>query len=187
VRRVVDAKEGGGGEGGWWRRRRVVEAKEGGANGEAVGLVLIPWEFVLSLSTHVHRQILGHCLSGLPNEACGLVAGDSAAGHVSHCFPTRNVAASAKLYTVDPREHLQAELEAEKLGLELIGVFHSHTHTDAYPSRTDVEQASTPLSDPRWHYVLVSLRDTHPVLRAYRIVDGQVNEESVVVEANAPR
>jgi proteasome lid subunit RPN8/RPN11 len=97
------------------------------------------------------------------------------------------MASSAKLYTVDPREHLEAELEAERLGLEIIGVFHSHTHTDAYPSKTDVEQASTPLSDPGWHYVLVSLRDTHPVLRAYRIVDGQVDEESVVVEPRAPR
>ena len=49
-----------------------------------------------------------------------------------------------------------------------MGVFHSHTHTDAYPSPTDVAQAL----DPGWHYVLVSLRDTHPVVRSYRIVDG---------------
>jgi proteasome lid subunit RPN8/RPN11 len=142
---------------------------------------------MLRLPTQVYTQILGHCLSGLPDEACGLIAGDCVTGQVLRCFPARNVAASAKLYTVDPREHLQAELEAEKLGLELIGVFYSHTHTDVYPSQTDVDQASTPLSDPRWHYVLVSLRDTDPVLRAYRIVDGQENEESVVVEIDGPR
>jgi [CysO sulfur-carrier protein]-S-L-cysteine hydrolase len=141
---------------------------------------------VLRLPTQVRTQILGHCLSGLPDEACGLIAGDFAAGQVSRCFPTRNMAASSKLYTVDPREHLHAELEAEKLGLEIIGVFHSHTHTDAYPSNTDVERASTPLSDPRWHYVLVSLRDPRPVLRSYRIVDGQVSEEPVV-EIDEPR
>jgi len=97
------------------------------------------------------------------------------------------MAASAKLYTVDPRDHLQVEREAERLGMEIIGVFHSHTHTDAYPSETDVEQASTPLSDPSWHYVLVSLRDTHPVLRSYRIVGRQVAEEPVVVEPDASR
>jgi proteasome lid subunit RPN8/RPN11 len=56
-------------------------------------------------------------------------------------------------------------------------VFHSHTHTDAYPSPTDIQQAP----DPSWHYVLVSLRQTHPVVRSYRIVDGEVTEESVVV------
>jgi len=128
----------------------------------------------------VYTQIVGHCLSGLPDEACGLIAGDGD-GQVSVCYPTTNLAASAKLYTVDPREHLQAEIKAEEQGLEIIGVFHSHTHTDAYPSPTDVEQASTPLSNPEWHYVLVSLRDTHPTLRSYRIVGGQVEEESVVM------
>ena len=142
---------------------------------------------MLRLPAHVHTQILSHCLGGLPDEACGLIAGDCAAGQVERCYSTRNVAASAKLYAVDPGEHLQAELEAERLGLEIMGVFHSHTHTDAYPSPTDVEQASTPLSDPAWHYVLVSLRDTHPMLRSYRIVDGKIEEESVVVETHAAR
>jgi len=138
---------------------------------------------VLKLPAAIYTQILGHCLGGLPDEACGLIAGDGE-GQVSVCYPTTNAAASAKLYTVDPLEHLRAERDAESLGLEIIGVFHSHTHTDAYPSPTDVEQASTPLSNPQWHYVLVSLRDTHPTLRSYRIVDGQIDEESVVVESH---
>jgi [CysO sulfur-carrier protein]-S-L-cysteine hydrolase len=60
-----------------------------------------------------------------------------------------------------------------------MGVFHSHTHTDAYPSPTDVAQAT----DPGWHYVLVSLRDIEPVVRSYRIVAGQVEEEPVVTPA----
>ena len=58
-----------------------------------------------------------------------------------------------------------------------MGVFHSHTHSDAYPSPTDIEQAP----DPGWHYVLVSLRYSHPVLRSYRIIEGKVSEESVIV------
>ncbi len=57
----------------------------------------------------------------------------------------------------------------------IIGVFHSHTHTEAYPSPTDVAQAP----DPAWHYVLVSLRDIQPVVRSYRIVDGVITEEPV--------
>jgi proteasome lid subunit RPN8/RPN11 len=79
------------------------------------------------------------------------------------------------VYTVDPKEHLRAERHAEDLGLELIGVAHSHTHTDAYPSPTDVAQAP----DPTWHYVIVSLRDDAPVVRSYRIVDGAITEEPV--------
>ena len=66
---------------------------------------------------------------------------------------------------------------AQALGADIMGVFHSHTHTDAYPSPTDVAQAL----DPGWHYVLVSLRDTHPVVRSYPIVDGVITEEPVEV------
>ena len=132
---------------------------------------------MLRLPNELYVQMVAHCITGLPDEACGLLGGDPATGEVVRCYPTRNMAASAKLYTVDPREHLQADRDAEARGIELIGVFHSHTHTDAYPSPTDVAQAP----DPGWHYVLVSLRDTLPVVRSYSIVDGQIDEESVVV------
>jgi proteasome lid subunit RPN8/RPN11 len=88
------------------------------------------------------------------------------------------VAASARTYTVDPQDHLRADRDAESRGLEIVGVFHSHTHTDPYPSATDVAQAP----DPSWHYVLVSLRDDSPTLRSYRIVDGKIDEEPVVLE-----
>ena len=63
--------------------------------------------------------------------------------------------------------------------MAIIGVVHSHTHTDAYPSPTDIGQAP----DPDWHYVIVSLRDEAPVLRSYRIVDGTVTEEPVSLQA----
>ena len=99
--------------------------------------------------------MVAHCLTGLPDEACGLLGGDPATGEAVTCYPTRNLAASAKLYTVDPKEHLRADRDAEAAGSSIIGVFHSHTHTEAYPSPTDVAQAP----DPTWHYVLVSLRD----------------------------
>ncbi len=132
---------------------------------------------MLRLPNDLYLQMVGHCITGLPDEACGLLAGDAGNGEVSGCYPTRNVAASAKLYTVDPKEHLQADRDAERHGAEIIGVFHSHTHSDAYPSPTDVAQAP----DPGWHYVLVSLRDTHPVVRSYSIVEGEIFEESVVV------
>jgi len=79
------------------------------------------------------------------------------------------------VYTIDPRDHLRADRDAEDKGLEINGVVHSHTHTDAYPSATDVEQAPV----PEWHYVIVSLRQEAPVTRSYRIADGAIAEEPV--------
>ncbi len=130
---------------------------------------------MLTMTRAVHDQMVAHCLAGLPDEACGLLGGDPVTADAVTCYPTRNLAASAKLYTVDPKEHLRADRDAEAAGNAIIGVFHSHTHTDAYPSPTDVAQAA----DPEWHFVLVSLRDQLPVVRSYRIVDGRITEEPV--------
>jgi proteasome lid subunit RPN8/RPN11 len=122
--------------------------------------------------------MVGHCYDGLPLEACGLLGGHLATAKAERCYPMRNEAESSRIYRLDSREYLKVDRDAEDRGLEIIGVFHSHTHTDAYPSPTDVGQAP----DPSWHYVLVSLRDIAPVVRSYRIVDGNIAEEQVVVE-----
>jgi proteasome lid subunit RPN8/RPN11 len=131
---------------------------------------------VLHVPQHVVDEMVAHCLAALPDEGCGLLAGDPTTSRVERCYPTANAAKSAKRYVVDPRDHLRADREAEAEGLEILGVFHSHTHTDAYPSPTDVAEAP----DPAWHYVVVSLRHQLPALRAYRIVDGGIAEEPVV-------
>jgi proteasome lid subunit RPN8/RPN11 len=120
--------------------------------------------------------MVAHCLRCYPEEGCGLLTGSSD-GEVSSVHPTRNTAGSAQVYTVDPGEHLKVDLAAEAEGVEVIGVFHSHTHTDPWPSPTDVGQAP----DPAWHYVLVSLRHELPSTRSYRIVDGKISEEPIVV------
>ena len=119
--------------------------------------------------------MVGDCYEKLPNEACGLLAGPTDHGQV--CYPITNVAASSRIYELDPKEHLRADRDAEDRGLQLIGVYHSHTHTVAYPSPTDVQQAP----DPAWHYVLVSMAEEVPSVRSYRIVDGNITEEPVVV------
>ena len=139
---------------------------------------------MLSLSTEAYQRMVGHCYDALPDEACGLLAGppamaNSAGAVVSVTYPTGNAAASARVFTVEPGDHLRAERDAESRGLEILGVFHSHTHTVAYPSPTDVAQAP----DPNWHYVLVSLADDAPVVRSYLIVDGNIAEEPVVLGA----
>jgi len=130
---------------------------------------------VLRLPSHSHDEMVAHCLAGLPEEACGLLAAPPGTADVRVCYPTRNTEASARLYTVDPLQHLKADQDAEARGLEIVGVFHSHTHTEAYPSPTDVAQAP----DPGWHYVVVSLKSPEPVVRSFRILDGDVTEETV--------
>lgn len=132
---------------------------------------------MLRLSASAYARMLGHCYDGLPLEACGLLAGPPNSSDALVCYPTANVDASAKTYTVDPKDHLKADRQAEADGHEIIGVFHSHTHTDPYPSPTDVARAP----DPNWHYVLVSLRDEAPMTRSYRIVGGKITEEPVVL------
>lgn len=131
---------------------------------------------VLRLTSAQVDQLVAHCLACYPEEGCGLLTGveDS---EVTGVHPVRNLAASAQVYTVDPREHLRIDREAEAAGRSVIGVFHSHTHTDPYPSATDVRQAP----DPGWHYVLVSLRHEVASVRSYRIVNGAITEESITV------
>jgi len=113
-----------------------------------------------------------------PYEACGLLSGPAGGGVVHRFHRCRNAAGSARVYTVDPLDHLRAERDAESAGHEIIGVLHSHTHSAASPSPTDVRQAP----DRTWHYAIISLRDAeNPDLRSYRIDGDTVTEEPVLV------
>jgi [CysO sulfur-carrier protein]-S-L-cysteine hydrolase len=133
---------------------------------------------VLQFDSDVFDAMVAHALDGLPDEACGLLVGRP--GAVDRFVACANVAASAKLYEIDPRDLLRTDRVAEADGLGIIGVMHSHTHTEPYPSPTDVAQAP----DPTWHYVIVSLKRDAPEARTYRIVDGAISEEAIIV---APR
>jgi [CysO sulfur-carrier protein]-S-L-cysteine hydrolase len=115
------------------------------------------------------------CIRALPNEGCGLMLG-TADGTVTEIVPSPNVADSARLYEIDSGVLLRAYRRSEEEGLSVLGVFHSHTHSEAYPSPTDVAQAP----DPSWHYVLVSLRVVPTVIRSFLIVDGEISEEAVI-------
>jgi proteasome lid subunit RPN8/RPN11 len=123
----------------------------------------------------VRDAMVAHCLAALPLEGCGLLVGDAVTGLVAEAVGTPNAAASALRYVVDPADHLRVDRAAQRRGLDVIGAFHSHTHTDAWPSPTDVANAV----DPTWHWVVLSLRRPHPVLRSFEIKDGSITEESV--------
>jgi proteasome lid subunit RPN8/RPN11 len=131
---------------------------------------------VLNLDRGPWQEMLAHAYDGLPLEACGLMLGRWGRQEVTRFVPCVNAEASSRVYRIDDKEYLAVEREADDSGLAVVGVMHSHTHTEAYPSPTDVS-----IADPAWHYVIVSLRDAEPVLRSYRIVDGNIHEEAVVL------
>jgi proteasome lid subunit RPN8/RPN11 len=136
---------------------------------------------MLRLTETTWRQMVGHAYDGLPDEACGLLGGRAAERKVEAFVPVRNADASSRTYSIGPDGWLAADRTLDPLGLEVIGVMHSHTHTEAYPSPTDVDKADNPLL-AGWHFVIVSLRPPAPVLRSYLIEGGKITEEPVVLE-----
>lgn len=131
---------------------------------------------MLSLTAAQRDAVVATCVRALPNEGCGLLLGDDA-GVVADVVAADNVADSARVYEVDPKVLLRAFRRADDEGLSVIGVFHSHTHSEAFPSPTDVAQAP----DPSWHFVVVSLATIPTVVRSFAIVEGEVREEPVEV------
>ena len=135
---------------------------------------------MLRIARSAHLEMIRHAVAGLPNEACGLLGGPVGGDLVSAFVPTRNADASAKTYSIGADGFLAADRALDPLGVDVVGVMHSHTHTDPYPSPTDVEQADNPLL-LGWHYVIVSLRDREPMLRSW-ILDGrQIVETPVAI------
>jgi [CysO sulfur-carrier protein]-S-L-cysteine hydrolase len=132
---------------------------------------------VLELPTDALDQLVAHCLRALPHEGCGLLVGDPRTGRVASVVPVPNVANSALRYEIDPGDLLVADRAATAEGLDLLGSFHSHTHTEAYPSPTDVTLAV----DPSWHWIVVSLRRPEPVVRSFTIKVGVIDEEPIVL------
>ena len=130
-------------------------------------------------------EMVAHGLAGFPNEACGLLAGKE--GRAVRFFPMKNADASAVTYRLDPEEHYRVSSEMDDQAWDLLGIFHTHTHSEAYPSPTDRKRAMWPGSDeasfPDAYFFIMSLTDrSEPVLRAFRIRDNRdVSEEELVI------
>jgi [CysO sulfur-carrier protein]-S-L-cysteine hydrolase len=121
-------------------------------------------------------QIAALALIETPLECCGFLVGVFGSDIAQEFHACRNTAESKIIYTVDPKDHLRIERNAEERGLAIIGVVHSHTHTEPYPSPTDVAQAP----DPAWHYVIIGLKHAEPETRSYRIIDGKISENRII-------
>jgi [CysO sulfur-carrier protein]-S-L-cysteine hydrolase len=141
---------------------------------------------VLRISRADWQSIIDHSLAEAekPAEACGLLAGELGDMDVKAVYPCGNAAPADRqnvIYELDSRDYLKADRDAREKGWDIIGVYHSHTHTQAYPSPTDIAQAP----DPSWHYIVASVQHPAPVVRSYTIVDGEVAEEPLVLERPA--
>ena len=134
---------------------------------------------MLEIPRDCYFALVAHALDGLPDEACGLIAGRFGSDRVDRFVPLRNAAASSKIYEIDPADWVAAEDAADNEKLAILGVVHSHTHSSAYPSPTDVRQAS--MTDPFGvlRYLIVSLKHPEPSLRSFRIVDEGITEEAI--------
>jgi len=133
---------------------------------------------VLSIDRAMRDAIVAHARRDHPDEACGIVAGPAGSDRPVRFIPMLNAARSPTFYEFDSYDLLQLYKELDANDEEPVVIYHSHTATDAYPSRTDISYAS----EPNAHYVLVSTRAPDQTeFRSFRIVDGQVTEEPVEV------
>jgi len=121
-------------------------------------------------------DMIAHAREEAPNECCGILAGKD--GRVLQLYRATNAEQSRYRYNIDSRELFRIHRECEERDWEFVGIYHSHTDSDAYPSPTDVRLAFWPEA----LYFVVSLRDSaSPAVRAFRIVDGQVSEEELEI------
>jgi proteasome lid subunit RPN8/RPN11 len=133
---------------------------------------------MLTIAPELYRKIVAHARADHPDEACGVIAGPAGSDRPERFIPMLNAERSPTFYRFDSQEQLRVWQEMDERGEEPVVIYHSHTATGAYPSRTDVSYAS----EPGAHYVLVSTRDPDRVeFRSFRIVDGTVTEEEVRV------
>jgi proteasome lid subunit RPN8/RPN11 len=129
---------------------------------------------VIDIPAATREQLVDHALRELPLEACGLLAARD--GRVERFYAMRNADQSGATYRLDPKEQFAVFNEIEANRWDLFGIFHSHTHTEAYPSETDRRQAFYPEA----YYLLLSLADRgKPEIRGFTIRDGVVEEREV--------
>jgi len=133
---------------------------------------------MLTIPRALHDQIVAHARRDHPDEACGVLPGPAGSDRPERFIPMTNSARSPTFYEFDSTELFRVWREMEDRDEEPVVIYHSHTATEAYPSRTDISYAG----EPNAHYVLVSTRDDEATeFRSFRITDGHVTEEPVTV------
>jgi proteasome lid subunit RPN8/RPN11 len=133
---------------------------------------------VLTIDQATYDAIVAHARADHPDEACGVVAGPAGSDRPERFVAMTNAERSPTFYRFDSMEQLKVWREMDDRDEVPVVIYHSHTSTEAYPSRTDISYAS----EPDAHYVLVSTREPETAeFRSFRIIDGEVTEEPVRV------
>jgi proteasome lid subunit RPN8/RPN11 len=129
-----------------------------------------------------YKEIVEQALREFPNEACGVIAADPN-GQPVHVFTATNVDVSTVTFRIDAEEQLRIEREIEERGWETWGYYHSHTHSEGYPSQTDRDRSKYVVAFyPDVRFLILSLEDREvPVLRSFFIRDGEVTEEELTI------
>ena len=148
-----------------------------------LNVIDLDWAVVLEIRRDLVDAIIAHARRDHPDEACGIVAGPIGSDRAERFIPMSNAERSTTFYRFDSMEQLKVWREMDDRDEVPVVIYHSHTSTEAYPSRTDISYAS----EPNAHYLLVSTREelAEPEVRSYRIVDGEVTEEEVRIVAGA--
>ena len=133
----------------------------------------------MKLPRNILDDIMTQARAEAPLEACGLLAGEegNGGGTVQCRYALRNADASAEHFSLDPREHLAAVKAARAAGWRILAVYHSHPSSPAHPSAEDIRLAF----DPQILYLIVSLADPARPARLFRIVRGQVEEQTLAI------
>ena len=137
---------------------------------------------MLEISQNFVDAIIAQSRAEYPDECCGVILGPTGSDKAARLKPMINAAHSPTFYEFDSRDLLALYREIDDNDEEIVVIYHSHTETEARPSRTDIAYASEPLA----HYVLVSTREEiAPAIefRSFRIIDGAVTEEEVSITA----
>jgi [CysO sulfur-carrier protein]-S-L-cysteine hydrolase len=133
---------------------------------------------VLTIPRALYDKIVAHARADHPDEACGVLAGPAGSDRPERFVAMLNAERSPTFYRFDSAEQFLLWRDMDERDEEPVVIYHSHTATEAYPSRTDIALAAEPAA----HYVLVSTREPDRTeFRSFRIVDGQVTEEPVTV------
>jgi proteasome lid subunit RPN8/RPN11 len=137
---------------------------------------------LLKISQQLVDQMVAHARADHPDEACGVIAGPIGSDRPERFIPMVNAARSPTFYEFDSKDLLKLYRDLEARDEDLVVIYHSHTATEAYPSRTDIAYASEPFA----HYVLISTRESGSLdgpaeVRSFRIVDGVVQEEEIQI------
>lgn len=137
---------------------------------------------MVKLTRSLYEEILAHAQAHLEAEVCGMLGGRD--GRVEEVYRARNIAENPRTrFKIDPHDIAAISDKVEDRGMELIGFYHSHTHTQAYPSPTDVADWPAPWYPEALCFICSLMDEDRPLLRAFRIGEGgEITEESIVIE-----